>query len=59
MVPTDATGRPESARIIVLLCQEQRAEVFDLLASLGARPVETVDELTALVPRLQDRPRRA
>jgi cyanophycin synthetase len=59
MIPTDISGRPESSRIIVLLCQEERAEVIDLLASLGARPIETAGELAALAPRLQDRPRPA
>jgi len=58
IVPTDASGRPESARVIVLLCQEERDEVIGLLTSLGARPIDTVEELTELVPRLQDRPRR-
>ncbi|HLA16000.1 MAG TPA: hypothetical protein VJZ72_03785, partial [Candidatus Limnocylindrales bacterium] len=57
IVPTDASGRPESARVIVLLCQEERDEVIGLLTSLGARPIDTVEELTELVPRLQDRPR--
>ncbi len=51
-------GGPDRARVIVLLCHEQRDEVLALLAALGARPVDATAELTALVPRLQDRPRR-
>ena len=50
-----ASGTP---RVIVLMCHEERDEVFALLADLGARPVDVADELTKLVPRLQDRPRR-
>jgi cyanophycin synthetase len=51
----DATGKP---RIIVLLCHEERDEVFALLATLGAKPIDVATELTSLVPRLQERPRR-
>ena len=51
----DATARP---RVIVLLCHEEREEVFQLLESLGARPIDVATELTSLVPRLQERPRR-
>ncbi len=40
------------------MCQEEREEVFELLARLGARPVDVASELTELVPRLQGRPRR-
>jgi hypothetical protein len=40
------------------MCHEERDEVFALLKDLGARPVDVADELTRLVPRLQDRPRR-
>jgi cyanophycin synthetase len=58
IIPTDAGGRPEAARVIVLLCQEERDEVIELLAGLGARPVETSGELAALAPRLQRRPHR-
>ena len=55
-----ATGtRPDAARVIVLMCHSEREEVFDLLASVGARPVDISAELTDLVPRLQERPRRA
>jgi cyanophycin synthetase len=51
--------RPDGARVIVLMCHEDRDGVFDLLRSLGARPVDVGSELTELVPRLQGRPRRA
>ena len=52
-------GRADSARVIVLMCHEDRDGVFELLKSLGARPVDVASELTELVPRLQGRPRRA
>ena len=45
------------SRVVVLMCHEERDEVFALLKELGARPVDVADELTRLVPRLQDRPR--
>jgi cyanophycin synthetase len=45
-------------RVIVLLCHEERDEVFELLNSLGGRPIDVATELTTLVPRLQERPRR-
>ncbi len=51
----DSEGRP---RVVVLLCHEERAEVFRLLDSLGARPIDVATELTSLLPRLQERPRR-
>jgi cyanophycin synthetase len=51
----DATGKP---RIIVLLCHEERDEVFALLSSLGAKPIDVATELTSLIPRLQERPSR-
>jgi cyanophycin synthetase len=51
-------GRPDAARVIVLMCHEEREAVFELLATLGARPVDVATELTELVPRLQGRPRR-
>jgi cyanophycin synthetase len=51
----DSEGRP---RIVVLLCHEERDEVFRLLETLGARPIDVATELTSLVPRLQERPRR-
>jgi cyanophycin synthetase len=52
-------GRSDSARVIVLMCHEDRDGVFELLARLGARPVDVASELTELVPRLQGRPRPA
>ena len=51
----DGDGRP---RVIVLLCHEERDEVFALLEKLGAKPIDVASELTTLVPRLQERPRR-
>ena len=54
----DPSGRPDAPRVIVLMCHEEREEVFRLLADLGARPVDVASELTELVPRLQGRPRR-
>ncbi|MFI5199595.1 MAG: Mur ligase family protein [Candidatus Limnocylindrales bacterium] len=51
-------ARPDTARVVVLMCHEERQAVFDLLAELGARPVDLEADLTALVPRLQERPRR-
>ena len=57
---TNGHGRGADApRVIVLMCHEERDEVFDLLQSLGARPVDIASELTTIVPRLQERPRRA
>ena len=51
----DSKGRP---RVIVLLCHEEREEVFQLLKTLGARPIDIATELTSLLPRLQERPHR-
>jgi cyanophycin synthetase len=51
----DSGARP---RVVVLLCHEEREEVFQLLESLKARPIDVATELTSLVPRLQERPRR-
>ncbi len=51
-------GRPDAARVIVMMCHEDRDGVFELLGRLGARPVDVASELTELVPRLQTRPRR-
>jgi cyanophycin synthetase len=51
-------ARPDAARIVVLMCHEQRDAVFALLSDLGARPVDISSELTELIPRLQERPRR-
>lgn len=56
----ELVGRgPDTPRVIVLMCHEDREGVFHLLSELGARPVDIADELTSLVPRLQERPRRA
>jgi cyanophycin synthetase len=52
-------ARPDSPRVIVLMCHEDRDGVFEFLKSVGARPVDVASELTELVPRLQQRPRRA
>ncbi len=52
-------GRPDAPRVIVLMCHQERNEVFALLAGVGARPVDVASELSQLVPRLQQRPRRA
>jgi cyanophycin synthetase len=55
----DAHGRRRDAPcVIVLMCQEDRDGVFEMLRSLGGRPVDVASELTELVPRLQDRVRR-
>jgi cyanophycin synthetase len=58
--PNDGTSRlrPDAARVIVLMCHSEREQVFDLLDEVGARPVDIASELTDLVPRLQERPRR-
>jgi cyanophycin synthetase len=48
-------GRP---RVVVLMCHEEREEVFELLGKLGGKPIDVASELTTLVPRLQERPRR-
>ena len=55
---TDGRG-PNAARVVVLMCHEDREGVFGLLRTIGARPVDVGSELTELVPRLQARPRRA
>jgi hypothetical protein len=47
------------SHVIVLMCHEEREEVFRALANIGARPVDVATELTELVPRLQGRPRKA
>jgi cyanophycin synthetase len=51
-------ARPDTARIVVLMCHEEREAVFALLAELGARPVDLSSELTELIPRLKDQRRR-
>ena len=52
-------AKPDSARVIVLMCHEEREEVFALLDELGAKPIDVASELTTLIPRLQGRPRPA
>jgi cyanophycin synthetase len=52
-------GRSDAARVVVLMCHEDRDGVFELLRRLGARPVDVATELTELVPRMQGRPRPA
>jgi cyanophycin synthetase len=52
------SSRSDAPRVIVLMCHEEREEVFALLAEMGARPVDVASELTTLIPRLQERPRR-
>jgi cyanophycin synthetase len=52
-------GRSDAARVIVLMCHQERDEVYELLARVGAHPVDVASELTRLGPRLQGRPRRA
>jgi cyanophycin synthetase len=52
-------GRGDRPRVIVLMCHEEREAVFRLLDDLGAKPVDVTAELTTLVPRLQERPRRS
>jgi cyanophycin synthetase len=54
----DGGARPDAARVIVLLCHEERDEVFVLLEELGARPIDIGSELTTLIPRFQGRPRQ-
>ena len=33
-------SRPDAPRVIVLMCHEDREGVFELLSSMGARPVD-------------------
>ncbi len=54
----DAHGRPDQPAIVALMCHAERADVFRLLADLGARAVDTPADLRALVPRLTARPHR-
>jgi cyanophycin synthetase len=51
-------ARPTDARVVVLMTHEERDAVYRLIEELGGRPVDVASELTALVPRLQERPRR-
>ena len=55
--PSGDGGRPDAPRVLVLMCHEDRDGVFELLASLGARPIDVAAELTELLPRLQGRRR--
>ena len=50
--PTGTAGRGHR------FCHEEREAVFALLEKLGAKPIDLATELTTLVPRLQERPRR-
>ena len=54
----EGAAKPDALRVIVLMCHEERVEVFALLAELGAKAVDVASELTTLIPRLQGRPRR-
>ena len=49
----DGTGGGEERRVVVLMCHEQREEVFRLLATLGARPVDALTDLAELAPGLE------
>lgn len=51
-------SRHDAARIVVLLCHEDRAAVFALLRELHFRPIDSAADLIALAPRLEERPRR-
>ncbi len=55
----EGAARPDAPRVIVLMCHEEREEVFALLNDLGAKPIDVASELTTLIPRLQARPRRS
>lgn len=44
--------------VVALMCHEDRDGVQQLLAKLGARPIDAPAELLELVPRLQGRPYR-
>ncbi|MCI0346794.1 MAG: hypothetical protein L0221_15330, partial [Chloroflexi bacterium] len=55
----NSVGPAGSARVVVLLCHEDRPGVMKLLAEMGFSGVESAAELEALVPRLEDRPRRS
>jgi cyanophycin synthetase len=43
--------------VAVLMCHEERDEVFDLLREAGARPIDSDDGLLELLPRVRDRGR--
>lgn len=55
---TTDESRHDAARIVILLCHEDRDGVFALLRERHFRPVETVADLISLAPRLEDRPGR-
>ncbi len=55
----EGAAKPDSPRVIVLMCHEERDEVFALLEELGGRPIDISAELTSLIPRFQGRQRRA
>ena len=55
----NGTGPVGSARVVVLLCHEDRPGVMKLLADMAFKGVESAADLEALVPRLEDRPRRS
>jgi cyanophycin synthetase len=57
-LPPDPGEAPGARRVVVMTCHQERREVFALLDELGARPIDVSSELTELVPRLQERPRR-
>ncbi len=54
----EGAAKPDALRVIVLMCHEEREEVFSLITELGGRPIDLGSELTTLIPRLQARPRR-
>lgn len=45
-------GRPDAPRVVVLFCHEARDEVFALLARLGARSVDGLEDLREIAPRM-------
>jgi len=54
----EGAARPDAPRVNVLMCHEERTEVFALLTELGAHPIDVASELTTLIPRMQGRSRR-
>jgi cyanophycin synthetase len=54
--PASGASPHPGARVVVLLCHEQRDAVFQLLEELGARPVDVAAELPMLAPRLRTPP---
>jgi cyanophycin synthetase len=55
---SEGSAKSDAPRVIVLMCHEEREEVFAMLNEMGARPVDIASELTTLIPRMQARPRR-